>query len=240
MYGRSARLYDALYSFKDYSAAAHALHEVIQKRRPGARRLIDVACGTGKHLEVLRQWYDVEGLDLNPDLLAIAEERLRDVPLYQQDMVLMDTGKRYDVITSLFSSIAYVRTAANLRRTVQRFRDHLETDGLVFLEPYFSPEQYWTNRVTLNVVEEPDLKIAWMYTSTPPVDNVAAIDIHHLVGTPQGVECFAEHHEMGLFTTAEYGEAFELAGLRAEFDPVGLSGRGAYTAVVDPRASSGS
>jgi SAM-dependent methyltransferase len=231
MYGRSARLYDALYSFKDYSAAAHALHEVIQQRRPGARRLLDVACGTGKHLEVLRQWYDVEGLDLNPELLAVAGERLRDVPLYQQDMVLMDTGKRYDVITSLFSSIAYVRTPTNLDRTIARFEQHLENEGLIVLEPYFSPERYWTDRVTLNVVDQPDLKIAWMYASPPPVDNIAVLDIHHLVGTPQGVECFAERHELGLFTPEQYAGAFRQAGLEPDLDPEGFFGRGVYTAV---------
>jgi SAM-dependent methyltransferase len=239
MYGRSARFYDALYGSRDYETAARSLHEKIQLLRPGARRLLDVGCGTGKHLQVLRQWYEVEGVDLNPDLLAIARDRLGDAALYQQDMVVMDTGRRYDVITCLFSAIAYVRTAVNLRRTVQRFRDHLETDGFVFLEPYFSPEQYWTDRVTLNVVDQPDLKIAWMYTSTPPVDNVATIDIHHLVGTPQGVECFAERHEMGLFTPAEYAEAFERAGFNAEFDPGGFFGRGAYTAVVDRRPGPG-
>ena len=231
MYGRSARVYDALYSFKDYPAAARALHEVIQRRRPGARSLLDVACGTGKHLEVLRQWYDVEGLDLNPELLAIAGERLRDVPLYQQDMVLMDTGKRYDVITSLFSSIAYVRTPMNLDRTIARFEQHLENEGLIVLEPYFSPERYWTDRVTLNVVDQPDLKIAWMYASPPPIDNVAVLDIHHLVGTPQGVECFAERHELGLFTPEQYAGAFRQAGLEPALDPEGFFGRGVYTAV---------
>lgn len=230
MYGRSARFYDALYSFKDYPAAGSALHDAIQRRRPGARSLLDVACGTGKHLEVLRHWYEVEGVDLNPELLAIARNRLGDVRLYQQDMVGMDTGKRYDVVTCLFSSIAYVRTPANLERAIARFERHLAEGGLVVLEPYFSPEQYWTDRVTLNVVDQPELKIAWMYASPPPIDNVAVLDIHHLVGTPQGVECFAERHELGLFTPAQYVGAFEQAGLRAELDPAGFFGRGAYTA----------
>ena len=239
MYGRSARFYDALYSFKDYQATSLALHETIQRHRPGATRLLDVACGTGKHLEALRQWYDVEGVDISSDLLAVAKARLGDVSLYLQDMVAMDTGNRYDVITCLFSAIAYVRTPENLRQTLTRFGKHLEPDGLVILEPYFSPEQYWTNRVTMNVVDQADLKIAWMYASPPPVDNIAVLDIHHLVGTPEGVECFAERHEMGLFTPEEYAEAFQLAGLRHEFDPVGFFGRGAYTAISDRQPHDG-
>ncbi|MBA2616521.1 MAG: class I SAM-dependent methyltransferase, partial [Actinobacteria bacterium] len=52
MYSRSARVYDALYStFKDFVAEAERVHELIQSRKPGARTLLDVACGTGAHLE---------------------------------------------------------------------------------------------------------------------------------------------------------------------------------------------
>lgn len=240
MYVRSARYYDALYGSRDYEAAARSLHERIRLLRPGARRLLDVGCGTGKHLQVLRQWYEVEGVDVSADLLAVARDRLAGVTLYQQDMIVMDTGRRYDVITCLFSAIAYVRTAVNLRRTVERVCHHLEPGGLVVLEPYFSPEQYWTNRVTLNVVDQPELKIAWMYTSPPPVDNVATIDIHHLAGSPEGVEYFAERHELGLFTPEEYAGAFEHAGFHVEFDPVGFFGRGAYVAAVDHRTGFGS
>jgi ubiquinone/menaquinone biosynthesis C-methylase UbiE len=47
-----------------------------------AGSLLDVACGTGKHLEQLMRWYQVEGLDLDDGLLAIARERLPGVPLH--------------------------------------------------------------------------------------------------------------------------------------------------------------
>ena len=62
--------------------------ELIRERNPSARTLLDVACGTGKHLEVLQHEFEVEGLDLDGDLLAIARERLGPaVPLYQGDML---------------------------------------------------------------------------------------------------------------------------------------------------------
>ena len=40
------------------------------------------ACGTGAHLKLLQQWFDVSGCDLYSDMLKIARERLGDaVPL---------------------------------------------------------------------------------------------------------------------------------------------------------------
>ena len=75
MFTRSARIYDAIYGGKDYAAASRRVHEHVQRVAPGARDLLDLGCGTGRHLEHLRDHYAVEGLDLSPELLAVARER---------------------------------------------------------------------------------------------------------------------------------------------------------------------
>ena len=65
-YGRSSRVYDALYEAdgKDYAAESDVLHQLVQERRPGSRALLDVACGTGAHLRCLADRYDVAAVDL--------------------------------------------------------------------------------------------------------------------------------------------------------------------------------
>jgi hypothetical protein len=47
-----------------------------------------------------------------------------------------------------------------------------------------------------------------------------------------GVRCFTERHELGLFTPDEMRSEFQAAGLTADFDPVGLTGRGLWMARV--------
>jgi SAM-dependent methyltransferase len=230
VFTKSAPFYDALYSFKDYEGAAHGVHETIQALHPGARRLLDVGCGTGRHLASLRQWYEVEGLDLEPGLLDVASARLPDVPLHAQDMAAMEVDGSFDAITCLFSAIAYVRTVDRLENAIRGFAAHLNPGGLVIIEPFFPPDRYWTDRVTMNVVDEDDLRIAWMYTSPPPVDGIAAIDIHYLVGTRDEVTHFTERHELGLFSDEDYARAFSAAGMRARFDDEGYFGRGAWIA----------
>ena len=66
MYAGVARYYDKIYSFKDYAAEAGRLTDVIRSHlHTGGKRLLDVACGTGRHLEYLREQFDVEGLDIS-------------------------------------------------------------------------------------------------------------------------------------------------------------------------------
>jgi ubiquinone/menaquinone biosynthesis C-methylase UbiE len=233
MYQRSAEFYDRLYHFKDYASASRQLVELIDRSFPAARTLLDVACGTGRHLEHLRARFGVEGLDINPTLLATARRRCPDVAFHLGDMTDFDLGRTFDVVTCLFSAIAYVKTAENLFRAVARLAAHSVPGGMVIVEPFFSPERFWVNHLVLNVSDEPDLKIAWMYT-TEREGALGRIDVHHLVGRRSGVEHFRELHEFGLFTDAEYEQAFIRAGLTPSYDPTGPFGRGIYIARKAP------
>lgn len=227
MFGRSARLYDALYSWKDYEGEAAHLHRAIQERRPGAVRLLDVACGTGKHLEHLRDHYEVEGIDLEPDLLALARERLPGVPLHESDMRDFDLGRTFDVVTCLFSSIAYVVTLEALDRTMQNLARHLDDGGVLVVEPWFTPDVFETGSPWALFIDEPDLKIARM--DVPQAEGqVSKITFHYLVATEEGVDHFTEDHELGLFTHDQYVDAFRRADVEVSYEPEGLMGRGLY------------
>jgi SAM-dependent methyltransferase len=231
LFSRSARIYDAIYaSIRDYPREAAELDRLIQARRPGARTLLDVACGTAVHLEQMTG-YEVEGLDLDPEMLAVARERLPDVPFYEADMADFDLGRRFDAVVCMFSSIGYVKTEDRLRGAIAAMTRHLEPGGVLVIEPWLSPEVWKDRHIGAAFVDEPELKIARM--NVPARDgNLSMFDFEYLVGTPDGIERFTEHHELGLFTLEQHLEAFRAAGLEAEHDPEGPMGRGLYVAVA--------
>lgn len=233
MFSRSARYYNAIYAAtgKDHVREARLAHSFIQahKRGPG-NRLLEVACGTGLHAAVLGQFYQVEGLDLDAGMLAVAQESLPGIPFHRADMADFDLGREFDALTCLFSSIGYVRTRARLDQALATMARHLAPGGVLLVEPWFTPEGWTPGRVSAVHVDGPDLKITRM--------NVSAVEgrlsyfvFHYLIGTPQGVEHFTERHELGLFTHQEYLEAFRKAGLQVSHEPQGLDGRGLYIGV---------
>ncbi len=63
MFTKTAEFYDAIYTFKDYETEAQKLRALIkQHKQSQGNSLLDVTCGTGKHLALLREHCDVEGL----------------------------------------------------------------------------------------------------------------------------------------------------------------------------------
>ena len=146
MFSNSAAIYDAVYSFKDYADESERLRVLIEESAPGAATLLDVACGTGKHLEQLQAWYEVSGVDLDPELLAIARARLGDVELLTSDMTDFALGRRFDVVTCLFSSIGYVETVERLGSAIAAMAAHLKPEGVLIVEPWLSPEEWMVDR----------------------------------------------------------------------------------------------
>ncbi len=226
MFRHTARFYDAVYSWKDYPAETARLHELFEERAPGAKTLLDVACGTGLHLALLQEWYEVEGADLDPNMLEVARERLPDVPLHEADMVTLDLGREFDLVTCLFSSIAYVVTVERLHEASAALARHVAPGGVLILEPWITPDA-WHPHVHALFVDEPDLKIARMTASTPLAETIT-MEFHYLVATPESVDSFVERHEVGMFTDEDYRGALEAAGLEVEADSEGLMGRGIY------------
>jgi SAM-dependent methyltransferase len=228
VFTRSADIYDAIYSFKDYTAEAERVHELIQAHTPGASTLLDVACGTGKHLEQLVRWYEVLGLDLDEELVGIARERLREsAHIHLADMTSFDFGRAFDAVTCLFSSIAYVGTEGRLDAAIAAMARHLKPGGTLVLEPWITPENWIVGRPHLLVVDEPGLKIARANVSAREGD-LAIMEFDYLVTTREGTRHFTERHEAALFTDAQYRLAFGRAGLTVELDAEGLIGRGLY------------
>jgi SAM-dependent methyltransferase len=226
----AAELYDVLFASTDHAGHAERVRNLVTERNPTARSLLDVACGPGRHLEQVRGWYEVEGLDADEQMLRLAASRLPAVPLHLGDMRNFDLGERFDVVTCLGSAIAWMRTVEDLNLAVANMARHLRPGGVLLIEPWDSPNEAQEQVPYLKVVEEPDRTVVLLETMR--LCGTAWVEeSHYLVGNAAGVEHLSEITEQGAFTAEQNAAAIRSAGLLVEHDPVGLLDRGLYIGV---------
>lgn len=227
MFAQTAELYDKIYSFKDYAQEARVLARLVKQRNPAARTLLDVACGTGKHLEFLRKRFRADGVDILPEFCGLARRRNPGARIFRADMTALALPRRYDAVVCLFSSIGYVRTEPRLRRAVASTAAALAPQGVLVVEPWFTPARWKPGRVSGLLVDEPRLKVARL-TASKSVAGESVLEMHYLMATGEGVKHLREVHRLGLFTSAQMRGAFRAAGLQVSYDRRGLTGRGLY------------
>jgi SAM-dependent methyltransferase len=244
----SAQVYDAVYAKDhDYAGGAATVVELVRQegngRDPKSMSLLDVGCGTGRHLEqLIGEFASVAGVDLSPVQLAAATDRLGpDVPLHHGDMLALGSilgaglGARevatFDVMICLHSSIAYLSSTKELTTAIGEMARLLSPGGTLIIEPWLRPDAYRSFGVVTYFVNDPDLKVARMCIPGRE-DNVSVLDMHHLVARPDGIEYYVEAHRLRMFTEADFDRAFRAAGVVARFDPDGLDavGRGLWVA----------
>jgi ubiquinone/menaquinone biosynthesis C-methylase UbiE len=218
----TAHFYDRAYGHIDYAGHAATVERIIRARNPEAASLLDVACGTGKHLEIWQGRFEVEGADIDPNMLAVARERLPGISLHEVDFTDFDLGRTFDAVTCLFSSIGYAHTPERLDAAIASMARHLSPGGVLVVEPWLAPDRVRPPWVRLVAHEDED----WVMARTSrmhydPDTGISDMEFTYVFTTMEGSEVFTEHHVMGVRPPERYVAAAARVGLRAEFDPVG-------------------
>jgi SAM-dependent methyltransferase len=223
MYGERADLYDRIYHWKDYDAEVARIVEILAGEGvgPGAR-VLDTACGTGEHLRRLSGSFDVTGLDLSDEMIAIARRKAPGVPFLRADLADFLLDPPCDAVLCLFSSIGYLLGEERLRAAAASLAQATRPGGVLVVEPWISPETFRPGHVHLHTYDTDDLKIARAAHSVVRGDR-SIVEFHWLVArTGEGVEHFVEEHECWLCPRERMGEILDAAGFEIRFEEDGL------------------
>jgi len=229
-YGELAKYYDILYQWKDYEKEAGIVKELVGRYKTSlGNSLLDVGCGTGKHLRHLTSEFDCVGMDASEMMLEQARRNVREVRFVRGDMVSFHLGRQFDIILCLFSSVGYVRTYTRLGKTLKNFARHLRTGGVTIIEPWFTKSTVKPGYVHVLAQGTDDLKIVRVdYTDVK--GNMTILDERIVVAERnKGISTYKDRMVMGLFEKDEFLRQMERAGLKARYLKKSLApGRGLY------------
>ncbi|HLC50156.1 MAG TPA: class I SAM-dependent methyltransferase [Candidatus Nanoarchaeia archaeon] len=218
LYKELAKYYDLIYSSKDYQREAETVKSIVSKyKKSKGKKLLEVACGTAGHLKHLKSDFDCTGIDLNEEMLKIAKKNTKGVKFLKEDMASFNLNKKFDIIICLFSSIGYVKSYGNLKKTISNFYRHLENGGVLIVEPWLKRSDFKVGTPHMATYQSENLKIARVDMSKIR-GNVSVMDMRYLIAEKgKEIKQFSDRHEMGLFEIDKTTSIMKKAGFKVRF-----------------------
>lgn len=157
-YTNIAALYDRLNSDINYTELAEFLTERTELhygKKPSL--ILDLACGTGKLTrELAKCGFDMTGVDLSEDMLAVAiENTMReglDILYLCQDMTDFELYGTVDAVYCCFDSLNYLTRPGELSKCFSLVHNYLFPDGIFIFDmntPYKFENVYADNSYVL-------------------------------------------------------------------------------------------
>jgi SAM-dependent methyltransferase len=192
-YDAFARDYDAYTAHHDYERWTA---DLVAFARPAGRRLLDVACGTGKSFApLLARGYDVTACDISPAMIREAEARAGGrARLAVHDMRALPRLGRFDLVTCLDDALNYLHSREELVAAFAGIARNLANGGVALFDTN-SLLAYETFFGALSVVAAPDLVLVWRGRCPVPLEpgGFAAASIEALRRGEDGVWTSESH-----------------------------------------------
>ena len=134
-----AQFYDLLMD-QDYEQWSAYLIALLEKHHHNPNTILELGCGTGSITILLAlQGYTVLGVDISPEMIAVAEKRVQglgcDIHFLVQDMQYLDLGvQTFDAAVSVCDAMNYLTDVQALKRTFESAWRHLGDGGLFLFD----------------------------------------------------------------------------------------------------------
>ncbi len=129
--------YHLLYNNRDDDEAQAFLERLIAYLQPTkAARMLDVACGKGRHSKALADMgFDVTGIDLSQTSIAAAKlDETESLHFYEHDMRLPFWINYFDFAFNFFTSFGYFKTEREHNNALRTIAQSLRKDGLFVID----------------------------------------------------------------------------------------------------------
>lgn len=136
-YTQLAPLFDIMNSREEFTKKEADFLVSITRQCIGyePRSFLDIACGTGRHLnELTEKGYQAYGIDSSKELLALARTSAPHASVFEADMRSFSIGVSVDCAYSLWDSYVYLSRPEDVAAFAQQCSAHIKRGGILVLD----------------------------------------------------------------------------------------------------------
>jgi SAM-dependent methyltransferase len=215
-YEAIAPVYDDFTAHHDYELWLGNLLPKVEAHGLSGRRLLDVACGTGKSfIPMLGRGWEVTACDISPSMVEIARGKVGDAAsLSVADMRALPRFGEFDLVFCLDDAVNYLLSVDELERSLTGMRANLAHGGLLMFDvnTISSYRTFFAEEVE---IEREGRRLLWHGLASPdqPEGTISEARFEVEPLGPEGQRIEPELHRERHFPEAEVLAAFEVAGL---------------------------
>ena len=214
LYEKYAAYYDKIYAYVDYEGESEFINWAVNKHKTSSGvELLDVACGTGSHDLILKNNFNITGVDLNENMLKIAREKVSGANFIHGDMKQLEIRSKFDVIICIFSAIHYNTGYKELEGTLTNFYNHMENGGILIYDLSFNTDNWIEGIVSVDTVVEEELKIARICQSRLE-NGIFNANFVFLVKDNDEFDFDIDEHKLGVFEIDKVNKIMEKVGFK--------------------------
>jgi SAM-dependent methyltransferase len=216
-YDALADAYDQLTAGYEYAAWLDRLEALARRHGLRGRRLLDVACGTGKSfMPLLARGYSVTACDISAAMLEHARAKAPHARLLQVDMRGLPRLGEFDLVTCLDDSLNYLLEEAEFVTSLTNVRRNLAAGGVAVWD-LNTLAMYGGSFARDQVMEDDGRLLAWRGETSPDMDpaGLAHLSIEVFSERADGLwERATSHHVQRHWPPEAVFDAAAEAGLR--------------------------
>lgn len=217
VFGNYSKYYNLFYQDKNYAGEAEYVHRLIQRYASGAKSIIELGCGTGKHADLLSQkGYTIDGVDMSQTMLLEAKNKYPHIHFHHGDIRQIRLAKKTDVVISLFHVMSYQQTNEDLEKAFSTAKVHLHNGGIFIFDCWYGPAVL-TDRPVVRIKHLKDESFSVTRIAEPviyPNENIVDVNYHLFIKdkATDEVEELKETHTMRYLFKPEIEEMMKVAG----------------------------
>lgn len=220
-----SKFYDLIYNSKDYLAEANYVGKLLHSNTSKPlNTLLSLGCGTATYeLLLVKNGFQVDGVDLSVTMLAIAKEKIskakleEKITLHHADIRKLTLNKQFDTAIMLFNIMGYMITNIDLESCLLKVSEHLKPGGLFVFDCWYAPfilNNYPTYQI--KEITQNDTRIVRLTHSQISLEkNLVNVNFKVLeIKKSRIIDEIEEDHSVRYFSLPELGYYFSKTGFQ--------------------------